>query len=879
IAVEALLCDAAGNTATCSDSITVDTSAKIRLADGNDFYFSTNVPLDVLIVPPADVEVTNEPSYGSSILIGTNRYIAQALSVTSAVHISSVQINGTVTANPGDLHLKLVFALDDLDPACESTTLAQTSISADRLRTNSVCKAVFSSPPQLVAGTTYYLLLYSLTSNATNFYSIASGWSEYGTGNPSYAFHGNLWELAPWNPAVGYATIHYILHQSRAGSIRVAADGVCDSEVWQPYTGPASPLTNVTFTGSGRKMVAVQYSNEFDTVQSKTYYDSVWIDLEPPVITNMQITAVDTNAGILRIALTACDDCSGVAGLEYSLDNGFFWQSCDYSPFLELPFYSSFSNLLIRAVDRAGQTGSEVSAIPASDLFPPALGFWINDTSLYTQSPTVTLHMATFDNRVLTDTQVFVLESGSSQKYGPYSGTQAVVNVSLPFAAAGMTNVWADGLFVFQAQAQDGAGYLSQNRFARIVLDRQAPQIDALLLTSETDREMTLTNRFVARFGIMEQIAPVQARFRVNGGGWSDWEPVAWGDGQRLFIDLPMALQYLLEMEARDEAGNQSSASAAIRVNHAPAQPVSLSPNGVTVGIIPRLVPSDFSDPNGDEFGAARFLIRNESGSTVLDTESITAAEYSVQTSLLAPGQGYTWQVKYMDEFGLWSDWSEAAPFKVDGDEDRDGLYDDLEKSTGTLYNDPDTDDDLIMDGVEDRNQNGIVDPGESDPRTADTDGDGISDGLEDANHNGVRDPGEMNPCSTDSDGDGLTDDQEDLNRNGQHDPGEGESSAVLTDTDGDGMDDWAEWLTGTDPNNPQALFKAEMIFSHGEKLLCWPSAKERFYNIYRSTNLLSGFKCIAEGVPGKPPTNNWTDPKPPAGGACFYQIDVRTDH
>ncbi len=40
----------------------------------------------------------------------------------------------------------------------------------------------------------------------------------------------------------------------------------------------------------------------------------------------------------------------------------------------------------------------------------------------------------------------------------------------------------------------------------------------------------------------------------------------------------------------------------------------------------------------------------------------------------------------------------------------------DLDPSTRTLPYDPDTDNDGIPDGVEDANQNGRVDPGETDP-------------------------------------------------------------------------------------------------------------------------------------------------------------------
>ena len=57
-----------------------------------------------------------------------------------------------------------------------------------------------------------------------------------------------------------------------------------------------------------------------------------------------------------------------------------------------------------------------------------------------------------------------------------------------------------------------------------------------------------------------------------------------------------------------------------------------------------------------------------------------------------------------------------------------------------------DTDRDGIPDRVEDANQNGRVDPGETDPQRLDSDRDGVPDGVEDADRDGRVDPGESNP-------------------------------------------------------------------------------------------------------------------------------------
>src|SRR5262249_50314523 len=84
---------------------------------------------------------------------------------------------------------------------------------------------------------------------------------------------------------------------------------------------------------------------------------------------------------------------------------------------------------------------------------------------------------------------------------------------------------------------------------------------------------------------------------------------------------------------------------------------------------------------------------------------------------------------------------------------------------------DPDTDDGGLLDGIEDANHNGAVDPGETDPSSQqgddatakDSDGDGLPDAFEIANGG--------DPNDSDTDDDGVPD---------------GAEIEPLTDTDGD---------------------------------------------------------------------------------------------
>jgi hypothetical protein len=119
-----------------------------------------------------------------------------------------------------------------------------------------------------------------------------------------------------------------------------------------------------------------------------------------------------------------------------------------------------------------------------------------------------------------------------------------------------------------------------------------------------------------------------------------------------------------------------------------------------------------------------------------------------------------------------------------------------------------DSDGDGIPDDVEDANQNGIVDAGETDPNKIDTDSDGLSDGVEDENHNGMVDAGETDPTDADSDNDDLYDGLEvyslftdpllaDSDGNGTPDGDE--------DYDGDGFTNVEEIQCDSDPGNPNS--------------------------------------------------------------------------
>ena len=173
----------------------------------------------------------------------------------------------------------------------------------------------------------------------------------------------------------------------------------------------------------------------------------------------------------------------------------------------------------------------------------------------------------------------------------------------------------------------------------------------------------------------------------------------------------------------------------------------------------------------------------------------------------------------------------------ADGDPDEDFLVNLQEYYYGLHPWDDDTDDDGILDGIEDLNRNGIVDTGETDPLNDDTDGDGLNDGLEiGLNVAQGGDTAEFwqndwdpltktDPLDADTDDDGIIDaNEERININGIVDPGETDPREWDTDNDylPDGLEIgltepqhndtninlfWADSdpSTTTDPNDPDS--------------------------------------------------------------------------
>ena len=106
--------------------------------------------------------------------------------------------------------------------------------------------------------------------------------------------------------------------------------------------------------------------------------------------------------------------------------------------------------------------------------------------------------------------------------------------------------------------------------------------------------------------------------------------------------------------------------------------------------------------------------------------------------------------------------------------------------------------------------------------------------------------------------------------------------SADYLDADSDGLNNWLEYLAGTNPTNASSVFKitGAQANSGTQLVVRWSSVSNRFYDVMRANNLTSGIGAFVP-VPGvtnlapTPPVNTWTDAVNGASAPAFYRLRV----
>ena len=104
------------------------------------------------------------------------------------------------------------------------------------------------------------------------------------------------------------------------------------------------------------------------------------------------------------------------------------------------------------------------------------------------------------------------------------------------------------------------------------------------------------------------------------------------------------------------------------------------------------------------------------------------------------------------------------------------------------------------------------------------------------------------------------------------------DGSADYLDSDGDGMNNWQEWIAGTDPTDALSLLRLLPPPLTGTNMtVSWQSVAGVTYFLERSTNLVASpcFTCVATNLPGQPGTTIYTDTNAVESGQFYYRVGV----
>lgn len=103
------------------------------------------------------------------------------------------------------------------------------------------------------------------------------------------------------------------------------------------------------------------------------------------------------------------------------------------------------------------------------------------------------------------------------------------------------------------------------------------------------------------------------------------------------------------------------------------------------------------------------------------------------------------------------------------------------------------------------------------------------------------------------------------------------DGSADFLDTDNDGMNNWQEWIDGTDPTNPSSVLQLLNPVPSGTNLvLTWQSVTNQSYYLLRTGTLQPPYYyVVAGGIPGQSGNTSYTDTNAPMAGPYYYRVAV----
>jgi hypothetical protein len=103
------------------------------------------------------------------------------------------------------------------------------------------------------------------------------------------------------------------------------------------------------------------------------------------------------------------------------------------------------------------------------------------------------------------------------------------------------------------------------------------------------------------------------------------------------------------------------------------------------------------------------------------------------------------------------------------------------------------------------------------------------------------------------------------------------DGSADYADPDHDGLNNWQEWICGTNPTNVlSALRMMSALPTSTHTTVTWQSVAGVNYFLEHSANLAGSFTLLATNIGGQASTTSYADTNAPRAGPFFYRVGVK---